>query len=236
MSPQKRTKGIHMKFISSCYWQQGENDSTLLLQQYLCGRQTVLFACVCAGESTAEGVAGGYLSKQLLDWFRGRRLTWAVRKPELFFKRQAARLEQLLERTDRELAEAGLLTGRGTSKTAASLAGVLCLGRECLIFGRGNTEVLLLNRCMGRACAERVPKSESLYLKRGVMEQDIGLLLATDSFANRIPKKLLEEGLFVEEVLTERQAEKHLQELGEVGEKENGRNMAAVLLYTRGEL
>jgi len=97
-----------MEFISSYYWQQGENASTLLLQQCQLGKTTVFFACVCEGENAKEGVAGGYLSERLLGWFRGLRFAKAVRRPERFLAKQALRLEELLTETDKELVPCGL--------------------------------------------------------------------------------------------------------------------------------
>jgi hypothetical protein len=63
------------------------------------------------------------------------------------------------------------------------------------------------------------------------MESDIGVLAATGFFCRGLQKLTLDAGLYAGEVLTERQAEGHLRELGEAGERAGGRNMAAVLFY-----
>lgn len=256
-----------MKFISANYWQPGENASSLLLQQCRLGETEVLLACVTSGATEESGRAGGYLTGRLLEWFRGIPLKRAVKNPESFLRREAAQLEHLVKEADFELAQAGIgqagyLRARiGQTKPARAesekvgFAGILCMGWDFLLFGRGSTSVFLLNRSMGKAGAERLfgtgelsesgrvfgtgelPEAErdsgaeKIQICQGIMEPEVGLLLATESFISRIPEKEWKEGLFVVEIQTESQAEKHLMELGSAAEKSGGRHMAAVLFY-----
>lgn len=236
-----------MKFVSSCYWQQGENDATLLLQQCRLKKREVFFACICAGREEGSGPAADYLSKQLRAWFRGIGFARIQCKPGRFLARQAIKLERLIKRTDAELAQAGRPkaehpagTGRMEAETAPEravfdgkidLGGILCLGDECLIFGRGGVGIRLLNRSMGRPYVGSVLEwGNKLCIRQGRMEPGIGLLFATQSFLGSVSGDAVRQGLSVGEVLTERQAERHLQELGKIGETAGGTNMAAVLL------
>lgn len=242
-----------MEFFSSSYWQAGENASALILQQCLCGDTPILFACVCGGQTESEGRACGYFSRRLLEWFRSMRFSRAVGNPDAFLKKQEVKLKRLLQQVDNEVEQAGLalgevafdkmeslpkrnavsLPGRNAGGKPVSLSGILCIGQEFLLFGRGNTGITLLNRCMGNPHVENMPRRDILSLQLGVMEPDVGVLLATKPFTDSIPREALQEGLFVEEVVTERQTEKHLRELGRAGEENGGKNMAAVLFYIR---
>ena len=242
-----------MEFISSSYWQAGENASALILQQCLCGDTPILFACVCGGQTESEGRACGYFSRRLLEWFRSMRFSRAVGNPDAFLKKQEVKLKRLLQQVDNEVEQAGLalgevafdkmeslpkrnavsLPGRNAGGKPVSLSGILCIGQEFLLFGRGNTGIFLINRCMGKPHVENMPQKDMLFLLPGVLETDVGVLLATESFADSIPQEVLREVVFVEEVVTERQTEKHLRELGRAGEETDGKNMAAVLFYAR---
>lgn len=266
-----------MKLISSYYWQQEENASALLLQKCRYQKTELLFACICAGEGDG-GLAAGYFSAQLRAWFRGLRLKRAVRKPGHFLESQAAVLERLVERTDGELAQAALGEGdrpvravsperieRVVPGQAASgrvpLTGVLCIGEACLLFTRGDAGVRLLNRRMGRPCAEAVPEGGAgpyaasvpengagpydasvpengagLHIRQGILEPGAGLLLATRSFMDNVYWDAVRDGLYVEEIPTEERAEKRLRELGKMAEAAGGRNLSAVLLAAREEL
>lgn len=179
-----------MKLISSCYWQQEENASALLLQKCRYQKTELLFACICAGEGDG-GPAAGYFSGQLRAWFRGLRLKRAVRKPGRFLENQAAVLERLIERTDGELAQAAPGQGDGPVRAVlpgrtkravlgqavsdrVPLAGILCVGEACLLFTRGDAGVRLLNRRMGRPCAETVPESGAGPYDASVPESGTG--------------------------------------------------------------
>lgn len=231
-------KGENMNYITATYWQRGDNTSALLLQQCQVGGMPVLFVCLCAGNrdhagGRRVGVACGYLSEQLLQWFRTGQLVRAVRNPESFLVRQQEKLESLIRQTDRELAEAGLISF--SEKTA--LAGAFCIGRDCLFFGRGEAKIYLLNRSMGSTCAcPAVQWGKTLYIRQAVLEPDIGLWLTTASFEERVSGQALQSCLSVEEVKTERQAERHLQELGQLAEASGGGNMAAALCLVREDL
>lgn len=239
-----------MKFVSSCYWQQGENASTLLLQQCRLKKdEAVFFASICTGKGEGSGPAANYLSKQLQAWFREIGFARIRGRCGRFWERQAVKLERLVERTDAELAQAGLskaerFAGTGLTGTEAApervasggeidLGGILCFGEECLIFGRGGVQIRLLNRSMGRPYAGSVPEwGNELCIRQGRMEPGIGLLLATQPFWGSVSGDVVRQGLSVGEILTERQAERHLQELGKIGEAAGGTNMAAVLILS----
>jgi len=118
-----------MDFVSAYYWQQGENVSALLLQQCRLRDKTVFFACVCEGKGKRAGMAGSYLAERFLVWFRGFRLSKAVKSPERFLERHAGELEALVRELDGELVEAGVerlpgVRGSGTRISKAKRPGI----------------------------------------------------------------------------------------------------------------
>ncbi len=229
-----------MEYISAYYWQEGENAASLLLKQCRYQDIPLFFACVCPGEDDREQTAGGYLARRLSEWFCGMDFHRAVKEGDLFLRRQAVRLENLVCEADRELSEAGLNTFADTGREpnpkggSPGCGGILCIGQECLLFGRGDVQIRLLNCRMGRPNGEMLLSGgQQLCVRQAVMEADIGVLLAAGAFGEAVRDTTPEEGLSAGEVLTQRQAERHLRELGEAGERAGGRNMAAVLFYLR---
>ncbi len=229
-----------MDFVSAYYWQQGENISALLLQQCRLRDKTAFFACVWEGRGKRAGMAGRCLAERFLAWFRGFRLSRAVKSPERFLERHAGELEALVREADEDFMKAGAarLAGEGVSGTVAlaSFAGIFCLEEHFILFGRGSAGIRLLNHGIGKTCVGNpIGYGEELRIRQGVLEPGIGLLLATDSFYRNVEEDAMREGLSVEEVLNGIQTEKHLRELGRAAEKAGGGNMAAVLLYAREE-
>lgn len=220
-----------MKLISSYYWQQEKNASALLLLQCRFKKTELLFACVCEGEE--GGQAAEYLSGRLREWFRRLRLSRAAGNPDRFLRRQETALERLIEHTDAELARAACRTESlpQTVPGGAGLAGILCVGEACLVFGRGDAEVRLLNRRMGRPCSENALEWKAgLRTAQGILEPGAALLLATGSFLESVCGEAVQAGLYVEETASEERAETRLRELGKIGEAAGGVNMAAVFL------
>lgn len=221
-------------FITSVYWQQGCNDSALLLQHYRYREVPLCFACICAGEGEIKGRAGAYLTERLLSWFRGLSLRQLARNPEGRMPRLERGLEGMIERSKKELVGHGLL-----QEEELDFAGILCAGEYFLLFREGSCQVCLLNRCfdkghLGRISGEPLSESDS-YFRQGILQREIGILLATGSFCSRLEDRELRECLHVKSVETQEQADRHLLELGNRAEELGGRHMGAVLLLTEPE-
>lgn len=217
-----------MKFYTSCYWQQARNASALLLQQYVCQGTPVHFACVCDGKE-GDARAGGYMTEQLLQWFRKLSLRRLTRKTEKALGEAAAGLERTVLRADDELAEAGI-TEQGQR---VSLGGIFCVGESFFLYYRGEQKIYLINTGFGRVHVKRLgTESEAFCVEMGSLQPDIGLIFATTSFWERITEQMIKEALFVREVVTEEQMQKHLNELGEEAQRREGRDMAALFIRT----
>lgn len=232
-----------MNLITSAYWQQSPNYTALLLQQYRHRAADLCLTCVCSGESEGQGRANAYLTRRLLQWFR--ELNWRrlAARPEKRLSALAAPLENTLSRMQRELADCGLLP----EGVALSFSGILCAGTDFLLFHCGEQRIYLLNRAFGRGQLQCISdtvaagqgqvgtnaKEEPLLLRQGILQQDIGLLIATHSLCDCVTEQEIRECLYVEDVLTKEQADRHLRELGREGERQGGRDQAAVLLLTR---
>ena len=215
-----------MEMTAACYWQQGDNASSLLLQQYRCGQLPVQLACVCGGKNEQEGAAGGRLTSRLFEWLRSRSLPYKSAAGEAWLRQQRSALEGLLSEAETEPAH-----------DRTSVAGVLTVGTGSLVFCRGSVSCCLLNRCLGRSSIKEIfPKGTEnggLQLELAAHEPHTGLLIMTESFKTGTGTAVLQEALPVKEVTEERQLEKRLRELGRLGEEAGCKNMAAVLCMYR---
>lgn len=178
-----------MEYLTACYRRQGEGGCSLLLQQYLCRRTPVCFACLC----TAEGGEGSGIcrdtAESLLQW--SRKVPW---------HKAAARPGRWLERFEKELADLPAAAG-------VKLTLFLCMEEEILVLG-GGQDLSLLSTSFGRGKAIGLPGQF-----RGHLEPGAGLLLATDGFLKNVEGKSLEEALRLPEIKTAEQAERRLREL-----------------------
>ena len=248
----RRGKGGSMRFLTACYWHQTRdgdgNGSGLLLQQYVCRGVCIHFSCVCRGQG-GDDRAGGYMTEQLLSWFRGLSLKKLVKRRERALERAEAGLRRAILQTDDELAAGGVV-----GKTAFS--GIFCVGEEFFLFSRGEQRSYLINTGFGRVHIKRLgikgagaDETESerygikqtkrhaetaggVYVQRGVLQPDVGLLFASAPFWEHITEQMLREGLSVREVVTEEQMRKHLNELGAEARRQGAGNLAAVFVRT----
>ena len=238
--------------MTACYWHQTRdgdgNGSGLLLQQYVCRGVCIHFSCVCRGQG-GDDRAGGYMTEQLLSWFRGLSLKKLVKRRERALERAEAGLRRAILQTDDELAAGGVV-----GKTAFS--GIFCVGEEFFLFSRGEQRSYLINTGLGRVHIKRLgikgagtdlTESErygikqtkrhaeaagGVYVQRGVLQPDVGLLFASAPFWEHITEQMLREGLSVREVVTEEQMRKHLNELGAEARRQGAGNLAAVFVRT----
>lgn len=225
--------GVNMRFFSACYWRQERdgNASALLQQQYACQGARIHFSCVCKGQE-GDGGAGGYMAEQLFRWFRGLSLKRLARRTGKALEGAEAGLRRAILRADGELAHA-LLAASGK----VSLAGIFCVGEEFFLFCRGRQRIYFFNTGLGGAHIRRLgEEGGELFWQRGVLQPDVGLLLAAEPFCEHISERMLREALSVRETVTQEQLGKHLNELGEEARRRGGRDMAAVYVRTAREM
>lgn len=223
-----------MHIQTTSYFQPPVNHSALLLQHYQVDIVPLCCACICPAENPVMGRAAGYFTEQILHWFRA--LSWQKlsRDPEKYIFRTETKLRRVIERTIEELTSSNLLS----TKECFSFAGIFCIGEHFLLFCRGNPKIYLLNRNLGRGTiqciSEKVTSSADgpATFHHGLLQTDIGLLLATDTFCANVDRQELKDCLYVKEVQTEDRARRHLQELGCLSEARGGRHMSAILIQT----
>lgn len=217
-----------MKFLTACYWQHSPNAASLLLQQYRCGDVPVLFACISQGMSEDDR-AGGYMTEQLLRWFREINLKRLAGRPERELDGAEAKLKKVIARADRELTEAKVTKAGGETM----LSGIFCVGDSFCLFYRGSQRIYLANTGFGKPYLKRLDKdSEALLTERGTLQTDLGLLFAVEPFYEGLTEQMIREVLSVREVWSEGRLDRHLRELGEEAARQGKRNMAALCIRT----
>lgn len=223
-----------MRIQTNAYFQPLRNHSALLLQHYQVKTVPLCFACICYAETPGQGKAAAYLTEQLLHWFRA--LSWKklIQNPEKSIRGIETKLKKVLENTLEELISSNIFP----SETQLPLAGLFSIGEHFLLFLQGTPQIFLMNQNLGKGTIQCISDNLALAVKehitfhQGLLQADIGLLLATDTFCSNADRQELKECLYVKDVQTEGQANKHLQELGHHGEERGSCHMAAVLIQT----
>lgn len=227
-----------MNFTTASYWQAAENHSALLLQHYCCGNIPFCFLALSSGENQSQGRAGAYLTGQLLRWFRRLPFRRLARDPERAVSVLEREMGRNLERLDKELTSGGL----ARSGSLLPVSGIFCVNDHFFLFSRGEQKLFLLNKDFGRGSVRRlleIPEEGMdvpgpFLMRRGILQQDVGILLATDTFCRFLGDSQIRECLYVDELDGEAQARRRLCELGRRCEALGGRDMAAgVLLFRR---
>lgn len=219
-----------MELFSTYYWQQGENATSLVLQQVICkkGSLPALLACVCTEKRQEDGMmakgTGGNFCGRLADWFHEEFLPGCLKGAAMDMGTAGSRLQQMAAHAVGEELTAGL-----------SVAGILCSGEHFVLFYQGEQRIYLLNTRFLRPsvkCLTGHTDTGILRVQEGIMQQNIALLLATEPFYRVIPEQTWKECLNVRDIREERRAGKRLEELGEYGERQGGVHMGAVLLVS----
>lgn len=223
-----------MDFLTAYYAQKGVGEVSLLLQQYEWRGRHLCFACITEAE---DGKAAAYLSEQLLHWLRGqteRTMTELV-KGKKDMAVLAEQLKRVVGRADEELRYSGL-TEAGK---AVSFAGALCQDDSFVMIQRGKLRSYLLNTSFGKAYLQdlsgkwALPDGEDALVEYGVLQGEVGLLFATESFCELVSERKLREGMGIAGMQTESQVEKHLEELGAEGERLGGNGLAAIAVVVK---
>lgn len=212
-----------MEFMTG-YYRQKEDSTALLLQQYMCRGVPVCLGCVCGGESREAGIAGGSFTGKLLEEFRKINLLGAVRRQPECMKKMERQLYQCRESF--------------AAPIDFWIAGLLCIGEEVLFFYEGAVRIALCNTGFGRPALQEIGKDArvretGLQLRRGGMEAGVGILLASESFYEKIPEEDMRSCLWVKDISDPGQAQKRLQELGGMAQRQGGRQMGALFLEVR---
>lgn len=226
-----------MNLITTSYFQPTQNHTALLLQHYRYNSTHLCLACICAAETPAQGKAAAYLTEQLLHWFRN--LSWRKlsRNPEKHLPVTETQLRKTIARATEDLISSRLIP----PEICLHFSGILCIDEHFLLFCQGTPKIYLLNRNFNRAhirCVsdELFPSEEkNLIFRQGILQPDVGLLLATETFCRCATGQELKDCLHVEEVSDQDRANRHLWELGSRGEAQGGCHMGAVLLRTGSE-
>ena len=241
-----------MRIQTSSYFQPITNHSALLLQHYQIETVPLCFACICPAEDPDKGRVAGYLTEQFLYWFRD--LPWRKlsKYPEKYILRAEIKLQRIIERTMKELTFSNLYShptihqsGNGSlfpkflsPEEQISFVGIFFVSEHFFLFCQGTPQIYLLNRNLGRGeiqcISDNLVSSTDEHVKfiHGLLQKDIGLLLATDTFCTNADRQELKDCLYVEDVQTEDRARRHLQELGRRSEARGGCHMGAVLIQT----
>ena len=233
------------------------NRNSLVLVQYSWKGIPLCFACLGGGRGAER--AGAYLTGRMLQWQRN--LPWREMacQPERWLARLEKELLSLMDEIHSELLGSRV---NGNWEGNIDVAGFLGVGEHVLLFSRGLVEIYLLNMGFGRGHAHKItpdcdkghPKMPGhpkeihhvkqgtdeemqnqgkLYLQRGMLEHNAGLLLATESFGRTATGENGSGCLSVGEVWTQEQAKRRLEELGSCGAAMGETDMGAVLLYLR---
>lgn len=211
-----------MRYLTICVRQRGERGTSLLLQQYLCRKIPVCFACLCTCKGENREEAGRYFTGQLLVWCHEFPWHKAVHSPERWLKRAEGELQAQIHRSTEEIRSNNMLA----QNTGVSWRVLLGVGEEVLIMGDGQ-KCALLSMSMGRGAV--TPMKGSF---RGRLELGAGILMTTDDFFSCGEEKAA-EALPLSELQTEEQAERHLRELMENEKETYGGGTAAILLAAK---
>lgn len=202
-----------MRFLTSYYWQQGQGNRTSLTLQQIRpkkGKDSLLLACVCDN---------GHFCARLVDWLHEEILANYSARGGIAWDAAQDRLRGIA----------------ADAQAAFSCAGILCLGPELLLFGQGGHRIYLLNQSFGgrgahigmlmgtdgssrpREATQRDDGREAFQLRRGLMEDGVGILLGTEPFYEKLTEQMLLDCLGGD-IRDEKQASLRLRELGEYGD------------------
>ncbi len=206
-----------MKYRTSYWWQERPGIS-LSLQQVLRrrDRQPMLFACICAGRDCDRA------GRELTDWFYGKGIALGGREGMGAAQRQ-------IEGLWRE--GPGSCMGGGGGYPLEGMVGIFCTGDAFLLFSQGEQRAYLLNTRFRRAhCRRLTARTGGLCCMWGILQPQIGILLATEGFYTPFSEAVLRDCLCIRRKEQEETLERHLRELAGEGERHGGRNMAAVCM------
>lgn len=203
-----------MKFCSHYLWEKGQgilyNPVSVVLQQAEYEKRQILFACVC--DSVLEGADGvaesGYFSERLTEWFHKRYLKRFVKNKEpeealgdLHRERELI-LQELVRSHEKKRQESGL-----------HFCVVLIQDNRFIMMRKGLCHIFLLNRRYNTRQIKRWEQFDDKGLCQGKIQRNLGLLLSTNSFGEKLTKKDYKEALFMDKKAEDWRLQKRLAEV-----------------------
>lgn len=222
-----------MEFMWAYYKAQKDDSVSVLVQQYAYGGEEACLGCVFyeqnAGRQKSRknevcdnravtGRAGGYMSGQLLDWFRSLSIQKLLGRGEKYSEWLRDSLKKQIAQTDGELWENGAIQ-MGES---VSLGGVLCLGDFGLLFRRGEIQGVMIQNLLGHGHIQRLLEKQNCDSVDGInelvvecvgLQPDAELVFGTKNFFEDISAQVLKQSLYPDLLYSEEQMKAHVKEL-----------------------
>lgn len=163
----------------------------------------------------------GHLVTNLADWFYESGLSVCGRVGHRAMKEAGSSLKRCL-------------CSMPYGQKGPQLSGVFCVGSSLYLFGRGGMKIRLLNTQNQHSHSLELVlgdvSGKEFIFREGMIQRGVGILLATNSFYEKVPEEYLKECLKVRELHSQRSVERRVRELGAYGENRGGRDMGAILL------
>ena len=203
-----------MKFCSHYLWEKGQgilyNPVSVVLQQAEYEKRQILFACVC--DSVLEGAEGvaesGYFSERLTEWFHKRYLKRFVKNKESeealgdLHRERELILQELVRSHEKKRQESGL-----------HFCVVLIQDNRFIMMRKGLCHIFILNRRYNTRQIKRWEQFDDKGLCQGKIQRNLGLLLSTNSFGEKLTKKDYKEALFMDKKAEDWRLQKRLAEV-----------------------
>ncbi|MBQ7774742.1 MAG: hypothetical protein IJ379_02385 [Lachnospiraceae bacterium] len=225
-----------MDYQSTFLWEKGAaqeyNRVSLILQQAVIRRQSVLLACVCESEQDGkDGVLeSGYFTEALVEWFH-RELTGLLQR-----KATEREVEKSLEReVDRLLKEICQYAAKREKREGLICRGLLLWENRFWLFSKGDAQAYLINRRFNQRNLHNIVSNagmEQISWEAGNVQKRLGILLCTHNFLKHVDKKQAAEVLAPEGEISEERLQKRLQELWQE-EVHKGKEASVGAVYIR---
>jgi hypothetical protein len=211
-----------MNCFASFYREEtGTNSSAVLLQEvYLLRRklQVILGVIYVPQEQCADN---GMIQGRFLQWFYGEGLEIISRKGIRGMGKICDSFLDCLKKNEGE---------------QISMAGTLIVENQCLMFGKGQAQIYLLNS--GNHGSECTPLSEKWadkdrWIRIGSMEENVGLLLTTDALNKEIMTGSAFKMLDMNQIQCPEQAERALKQLGRWAVQEGQHHLTTLLMVRK---
>lgn len=246
-----------MEYCSNYIWETGEelqSSISLVLQHVQVRKKSLLLACVC--ESGNQGEVGvtesGYFTEGLVEWFHRSFLKQCERK------QKDGEVEKLLQaELQRICQDIGRFVAKKEVQERLSFWGILLWENRFWIFRKGACQGYLVNRRFQRKHLRRLGSTEKsdrtvegegakeadlskkpdkigeIQWISGRIQRNLGVLLCTEGFLDKLEPETVAEVLHPEGELTEERLGRRLQELLAENVCQGGRLAAgAVYLHT----
>ncbi len=223
-----------MNFHSHYLWEKGQSTQksnvSLVLQHVQLRKGQVLFACVCEGEPDGEEgmIQSGYFTERMVEWFHQRYLKLYSQK-----KSFTQAIEDLQKEKTIVLRE---LESNGKKK------GILGRVHFCMTLVRdeqigllqsGSCKIFLNNRKYNIPQIKEWGAFDETGLCYGELQKNVGLILCTENFAEKVQGTGMEHALFLDKRMDDLRIEKRLQELWqEMNGHDEGEAVGVIYLKT----